>query len=59
MKTYKNINFKKRDYDCTNIVACKANANPNTERYIVCSDSILTGLTKLYIQNDVIYYGYL
>ena len=58
MTTYKNINFTKRNYDCTNIVACVAESAPN-ENWVECDESVLDGLMKLHSINGVAYYGYL
>jgi hypothetical protein len=65
MATYKNNGFTKRNYDCTNIVACVTDENPNERGdwkqldWQIATDGILNGLTKLYICNGVAYYGYL
>lgn len=58
MKTFRNKNFTKRDYECTNIVACVAWEAPG-ENWTSCDDGILKGLTKLYREGDVSYYGYM
>lgn len=58
MKTFKNKNYIKRNYEVTDIVACRATVSPS-EIFIECDDSVLIGLTKLYIMNGVEYYGYL
>lgn len=59
--TYRNRNFTKRDYERANIVACVADAAPVTSdnRWEVASDDALKGLTQLYIENGVRYFGYL
>lgn len=61
--TFKNKHFTKRDYECTNIVACVSDkpieAGEYGEVYVPADDSILNGLTMLYIQAGVQYYGYL
>jgi hypothetical protein len=61
MKTFKNIFYTKRDYEATNIVCCQSEHKPEkfTNMWRECSDSELKGLTKLYIECDVTYYGYL
>ena len=57
---YKNINYKTRDYECTNIVACEALGEEGPrEGFAVCSASVLDGLQSLYIENNVRYYGFL
>jgi len=58
MKTFKNKNYTKRDYECANIVACVAESAPN-DNYIEADEVILTRLTLLYKENGVEYYGFL
>jgi hypothetical protein len=58
MNTYKHKNFTKRDYKCTNVVACVSKSAPN-DNYIPFDESILTGLSSLWMENGVKYYGYL
>jgi hypothetical protein len=58
MKTYRNTKFVKRDYECTNIVACVAESAP-ASHWEQADASIISGLTKLYTQNGVAYYGHL
>lgn len=58
MDTFKNKLFTKRDYECTNIVACVAEQAPS-EHFVPADESVLNGLTKLGIERDVAYYGYL
>jgi hypothetical protein len=48
----------KRDYECTNVIACQAKSAPS-EWWIECDDTILTGLNKLWIEHGVQYYGHL
>lgn len=55
---YKNKNFTKRDYECTNIVACVGASAPN-ENYVEADENILYGLNHVFTQNGVQYYGYL
>lgn len=57
VKTFKNKNFVKRDYEATNLVFCEATAAPN-ENWIEC-DASENKLNQLYKQNNVTYYGYL
>lgn len=61
MTTYRNRYFVKRDYECTNLVACVAETAPQTpdNQWIEDDDCILEGLTQLYIQNGVRFYGWL
>jgi hypothetical protein len=58
---YKNRFFTKRDYETSNIVAITAPHKPETEdnRWTRSDPSVLKGLTMLYRQGDVRYYGYL
>jgi hypothetical protein len=60
MKTFKHKMWNgKRDYECTNVIACQAESAPS-EWWIECGDdSILTGLNKLWIERGVQYYGHL
>ncbi len=58
MKTFRNARFTKRDYECTNIVACQADAAPG-DNWTECDASVLDGLMQLYIQAGVRYFGFL
>ena len=58
MTTYRNTRFTARDYECTNVVACVADAAP-AAFWQPADESILSGLTKLYVEAGVTYYGYL
>jgi len=60
---FRNKNFVKREYECTNIVACIAE-NPPNENYVETTHEELNGnlsspLVPLWIENGVQYYGYL
>ena len=61
-KTFKNKNWTRRNYECTNKVACVAVVAPD-ENWTPADASILDGLTKLYIEglgaDSVAFYGYL
>lgn len=60
-RIFKNINFVKRDYECTNIVAAEA-LNDDAimdANWTIADASILNGLRPLHIENDVRFYGYL
>ena len=61
MTVFKNKNFTKRDYEATNIVACVAEAAPQTSdnRWQPADEAALNGLTQLWIENGVRFYGYL
>jgi len=58
MTAYRNTKFTTRNYECTNVVACIADAAP-AAHWEACDESILDGLTKLYTQAGVAYYGHL
>jgi hypothetical protein len=58
MKTFKNIHFTKRDYECTNVVACVSDVAPDAN-WTPADESILKGLTQLQIVAGVAYWGYL
>lgn len=59
-KVFRNRNFTKRNYECTNIVACVAEVAPVTPdgRWIEADASLLKGLDQIYTQAGVTYYGY-
>ena len=59
---YRNRAFKKRDPDCTNIVACQPIDSGTAiipDGYDPAPESILIGLTPLWIQGGTRYFGYL
>lgn len=58
---YRNRFFTKRDYETSNIVAITAPHKPETEddRWTRAIPDILKGLTMIYREGDVRYYGYL
>lgn len=56
--TFRNANWTKRDYECTNVVACKAATAPSVN-WEPCSGTVLDGLTKLHSEAGVEYWGYL
>ena len=60
MKTFKNINFTKRNYECTNVVFCQAETTPDTN-WVECEEIEieLKKCDQLYKQGDVRYFGYL
>lgn len=62
MKYFKNAQFEKRSYYCTNIVCCKAETKPNDGiDWRECDESEVEkmNLTQLYIQAGIRYFGYL
>jgi hypothetical protein len=62
MTTFKNTKFTSRNYECTNLVVCEAEAAPG-ENWTECDSAEKDGLTQLYIERanrtSVTYYGYL
>jgi len=64
MRIFKNKNFTKRNYDCTNIVACEiveegAKVPDNYEAADEAFGAYVRNLTPLWIESGVRYYGYL
>jgi hypothetical protein len=57
-RAFRNINYTERDYECTNVVACVAKSAPDAN-YEPCGDEVLEGLTPLWIQGDVRYWGHM
>lgn len=63
MKTYRHINWNgKRDYECTNVCACRAEAAPDAN-WIEDAQAIAGGMTRLETRTQggatVEYWGYL
>ena len=60
MKTFKNINFIKRDYESTNVVFCQGEKAPDSN-WVECGESELTRSTcnHLQTQNGVRFFGWL
>lgn len=59
MKTYRHIHWTgKRDYECTNVCACQAEAAPNAY-WIEDAAAIAPNMTRLWIECGVQYFGYL
>ena len=59
---YRNREFKKRDYECTQIVACQPIDSGTAiipKGYDPAPASILVGLTHLWTQGGTRYFGYL
>lgn len=57
-KTFKNTTWTRRNYDCTNIVACTANEAP-AANWVECPAEILNNLTALHMVGDVRYFGFM
>jgi hypothetical protein len=60
LRIFRNINWTRRDYECTNIVACRAKEAPN-DNWVECEEEIVERLKlkALYGQGGVSYLGYL
>lgn len=63
MSTFRNKNWTKRDYECTNVVACVAEKAPG-DNWVPCDpyylDQIISrGAQQLEICAGVRYYGWL
>jgi hypothetical protein len=58
MQTFKNKNFTKRDYECSNLVYCVADVAPN-DMWVPTSESIGETMVQLYRIDDDRYYGWL
>ena len=60
MKTFKNKNFKKRDYEATNLVFCKSKKAPDSN-WIECDEKEINLLRciQLHMENQIYYYGWL
>ncbi len=59
---YKNLNFKKRDYECTNVVAAQAVDFDHEQLptyYVPAESSVLDGLTRLWVEEGIQYWGWL
>jgi hypothetical protein len=57
-KTFLNTKFTKRDYECSNVVACQAETAPGPQ-WVECDESIIANLQKLWITDGVRYFGWL
>ena len=61
MKTFKNINFTKRDYNSTNIVFAQSEHFPLIGEWVECDELEIEimNCNHLYTKNDVKYFGWL
>jgi hypothetical protein len=59
IRTFKNVHFKARDYEATNVVACQGESPPNETDWKECSPIELDRLSKLWIENGRTFYGWL
>jgi hypothetical protein len=58
MQIFKNKNFTKRDYECSNLVYCVADVAPN-DMWVPTDETINIDMTQLYRIGDNRYYGWL
>ena len=65
MKTFRNANFVKRNYECTNVVCCRAGsieeaktAIPNAN-WIECSDKEIERMTQLWKVGGATLFGWM
>jgi hypothetical protein len=58
MKTFKNKNWTRRDYESTNVVFCQCENAPN-DNWIECDEIEIGKCQPLYTQDGVRYLGYL
>ena len=59
MKTFRNANFVKRDYECANVVACQSEQAPAGNQWVEADEGILAGLSLLFRQGGAAFYGYM
>lgn len=58
MKTFWNTKFTKRNYECTNIVACVATEAP-AAHWQECDAGKISGLMQIEIVRGVRYFGWM
>lgn len=66
-KVFKNKNFKKRDYECTNLVYAVGEKQPEGDFWVETKEfetvnndiEFATNTTSLYVSNGIRYFGYL
>ena len=60
MKTFKNTNFTKRNYECTNLVFCQAEKAPGAN-WVECSETEIESAKciQLYKEGGATYFGYM
>ncbi len=59
MKTFKNTGWTKRNYECTNVVACQGTTAPKNGTWVECDASVIVGLTPLWIEGGIRFFGYM
>ena len=57
-KTFRNSLFKTRDYEATNVVACKALTPPGPQ-WVEDRNAIKGSMDRLYVQAGRIYFGWM
>lgn len=58
LNTYRNRNFVKRDYECTNVVYCLAPSAPS-EEWVISQDAIPASMRMLERRGDALFYGWM
>lgn len=58
MKTFKNKNFVKRNYECTNVIFCIGKEAPN-DNWVETEESIPKNMQSLWTENGVQFYGHM
>lgn len=58
VKTFRNVHFTKRDYECTTVAACQGVAAPDAN-WVECEESFISGMMPLQIVNNVRFFGWL
>ena len=54
---FRNTKYTRRNYDCTNVVACEADKAPSRD-YVPCDRADLNDLFYLYTANGAVYFGH-
>lgn len=58
MKTFRNTNWTRRDYESTNIIFCQSDEAPATY-WVECDEIEIGKCQQLWIQDGVKYFGHL
>jgi hypothetical protein len=58
MKTFRNTNWTRRDYEGTNVIFCQAEEAPKAY-WVECDEVEIGKCQQLWIQDGVRYFGYL
>lgn len=61
MEVFRNKNFTKRNYECTNVVACSRVDDDAKlpENYEPAPESLIENLTPLWIEGGIRYWGWM